>query len=80
MGKWKGIRYGTRGAIRLFDLETDPGEKENLAGNHPALVKKIGQIMDQSHTPSPFWPRQEKPTGKKKKQNRKKKTPKEKKQ
>jgi hypothetical protein len=38
-------------AGELYDLEADPGEKTNVAGEHPEIVGALKQIRDESHTP-----------------------------
>lgn len=43
MGYWKGI--GKQGAVRLYDLSKDIGEKNDLAAQHPDIAKQIGDIM-----------------------------------
>ncbi|MBT5186725.1 MAG: arylsulfatase [Kordiimonadaceae bacterium] len=50
MGKWKGIRLDVRndqmGPIELYNLEDDPSETINIAAEHPEIIKKIDDIMD----------------------------------
>ncbi|PHN05977.1 arylsulfatase [Flavilitoribacter nigricans] len=53
---WKGIRLGTEEPIHLFDLNKDPEELNDLAGQHPDIVQKMENIMAEAHTPSPYWP------------------------
>jgi len=36
----------------LYNLATDPSEKENVAAANPDMVAKLQKIMDQQHTPS----------------------------
>jgi arylsulfatase A len=59
-GKWKGIRLDvnteTDPPIELYDLETDPGEHNNLAAQHPDIVQHIKTIMTQAHRPDKDWP------------------------
>ncbi len=43
MGHWKGI--GMPGAVKLYDLSTDIGEKHDLAAQHPDIAKQIGDFM-----------------------------------
>ena len=31
--------------MQLYDLETDPGEQENLADQHPSIVKNLTELM-----------------------------------
>ncbi len=41
-GKWKLIKVAILpGKTELFDLEKDPGEKENVADQHPEVVKDL---------------------------------------
>jgi arylsulfatase A-like enzyme len=53
---WKGIRLGTSEKIHLFDLASDPQEKNNVASNHPQIVLKMKSIMEKEHQDSPHWP------------------------
>jgi arylsulfatase A len=48
MGKWKGIGGGgkRKSPLRLYDLSKDIGEKNDVAAEHPDIVKKITAIMD----------------------------------
>jgi len=53
MGKWKGIRkniFKGNMQIELYNLDSDPLEKQNIAAAYPAVVKKIEQIMKKEHT------------------------------
>ncbi len=43
MGQWKGI--GMPGAVKLYDLSTDIGEKNDLAEQHPDIARQIGDFM-----------------------------------
>ena len=58
MGKWKAI--GSRGKVRLYDLEKDISESNDLAAKHPDIAKKMGEIMEKAVTP----PRSQKDDGK----------------
>ncbi len=53
MGKWKGIRMDIKKgnkSIQLFNLEDDPQEQTDVAGQHPEIIKKMESIMQQEHT------------------------------
>ncbi|KIC92071.1 chloramphenicol resistance protein [Flavihumibacter sp. ZG627] len=59
-GKWKAIRYYSNGQpdrTELFDLSTDIGEQNNLAGSEPAKVKEMEMLMDRARRASehPLW-------------------------
>jgi len=53
MGNWKAVR--TKKGLELFDLGTDIAENDNLASEHPELVEKAGEIMENAHEYSPFF-------------------------
>ena len=38
-------------SLELYDLSKDPGEKKNLAGSHPAMVKELDHLL-QNHATS----------------------------
>jgi arylsulfatase A len=56
MGPWKGIRLGvgknTDAPIALYDLRSDIAEQHDLASEHPEIVARIAEAMDEAHTPS----------------------------
>ena len=56
IGKWKGIRLGQGSHIELYDLETDIGEKNNIAAGHPDMVKKMEAIMKEAVRPDDRYP------------------------
>jgi len=56
MGKWKAIRIPMiTGDIQLFNLEEILLEQEDVADENPDVVKRVDEIMKESHTPSPLW-------------------------
>lgn len=55
-GRWKGIRRGSPTApIILYDLQTDPAEKQNVVAEHPEIAAKIAQYLQQARHPAPHW-------------------------
>ena len=56
MGRWKGVRLANGAKIELYDLAKDLGEKNNIAGEHPAVVKKIEHLMQTARTESKEFP------------------------
>ena len=52
-GPWKGLiqKAKTEDAkMELFNLDEDPRESNDVAGEHPEIVAKLWQIMQDSHT------------------------------
>ena len=45
MGDWKLIEYFEDGALELYNLKNDLGEKTNLAVKEPAKVKELHDAM-----------------------------------
>lgn len=55
MGPWKAVQQPYHSAIRLYNLDTDLGEKTNVAAQHPEIVAQMKQQMDAAYTPSKRW-------------------------
>ncbi|GGA95380.1 arylsulfatase [Puia dinghuensis] len=59
-GKWKGVRLGVNTIadppIELYDLEKDPGEQQDVAAQHPDIVRQIKADMQQAHQYNKDWP------------------------
>ena len=55
-GNWKLIQAKTH--VWLFDLKTDPGERENLADKRPEVVRELQQAFEawQQEMQEPAWP------------------------
>ena len=45
IGDWKGVRIGIDSKIELFNLKTDIGEKNNVASEHPDIVKQLEEAF-----------------------------------
>ena len=57
-GKWKAIQHNLQKkptAIMLYDLETDLAEQNDVAADHPDVVKEMERIFAEAHTPSAIW-------------------------
>jgi arylsulfatase A-like enzyme len=54
-GKWKAVEQPMYTPIRLYDLDMDLGEKDDVAAKHPDVVARLRKIMDESNTPSARW-------------------------
>ncbi len=58
-GKWKAVQVNVHkdrdGPIKIFDLEADLAERNNLAEQKPGLVARAKKIFAEAHTPSPHW-------------------------
>lgn len=56
MGKWKGVKSNMKkdrnSPWEVFDLEKDEKETENIAAQHPELVKRFEMLMIKEHQPS----------------------------
>ena len=54
-GNWKAVQVGIKknpGApVELYDLANDPGEKKNVAADHPQMVEELQGLMDRARTP-----------------------------
>jgi len=59
-GKWKGVRLNVHAspdaALELYDLSQDVAEKNNVAAQHPDVVKKIISLMREAHVTDMNWP------------------------
>ncbi|MBW2173924.1 MAG: sulfatase-like hydrolase/transferase, partial [Deltaproteobacteria bacterium] len=51
MGDWKVVHPGgENGALELYNLKSDVGEKHNLAGQHPEIIEEMKTRMNRSRT------------------------------
>ena len=55
-GDWKAVKPATDKPTELYNLKTDPGESENVAGEHPDIVAKIEEYLKTARTESKHWP------------------------
>jgi arylsulfatase len=52
MGNWKGIRTGVLGdslRIKLYNLEEDFSESNDLSEQHPEIVSRMKEVFDREH-------------------------------
>lgn len=53
---WKAVRQPMlTGPIELYDLSVDLGETNNVADEHPDIVREMERIMDEAHVPDHRW-------------------------
>jgi hypothetical protein len=55
-GRWKAIRLRLGAQIELFDLKTDPGEKNDVAAMHPEIIARIGTYLRTARSKSIEYP------------------------
>ncbi|MCA9101912.1 MAG: arylsulfatase [Planctomycetales bacterium] len=55
-GRWKAVRHGADGAIELYDLTDDLGERHNVAAEHPDLVARFEEQFRRARSESEHWP------------------------
>lgn len=56
MGKWKAVRQDQGQPIELYDLSTDISEANDVAAQHPDIVKRVEEILKTAHGHSDYWP------------------------
>lgn len=64
VGKWKLLKQHlldtkkkkAEPTTELYDLDTDPGEKQNVIAEHPEIVVQLEKLMREQHTPSKQFP------------------------
>jgi arylsulfatase A-like enzyme len=58
-GDWKAVQQDMYKdeprAIELYNLREDIGETNDVAGKHPEIVKKVKDIFNEAHSPSPHF-------------------------
>lgn len=54
--RWKAVRQPWHADLQLFDLQADPGETIDLAGQRPEVATRLAEIMESAHRDDPNWP------------------------
>ncbi len=54
-GNWKVVQQPYRSNPRLYNLQEDLGEEQDLAAQQPELVQRLVRMMDQADEPSARW-------------------------
>lgn len=55
-GDWKAVRNGPNKPVELYDLAQDSGEKNDVAAEHPDLVKQAEGLFKTARRDDPNWP------------------------
>jgi len=56
MGDWKALRPQAGKPLELFELKTDPGEKQDVAAANPTVLAKIEAYLKTARTDSEHFP------------------------
>ena len=64
IGDWKAVRHGTKLPIELYDLKSDPYERQDVSPANPDVVKRFDDYFRNARTDSQTWPIRERPKGK----------------
>ncbi len=53
MGEWKAVKNSSASMVELYNLSADISEENNVAAEHPDIVKQMEQMMKEQHVPAP---------------------------
>ena len=56
MGQWKAVRNSPGQALELYNLDQDLDESDNIARQHPEIIKKIEDYLKTARTESKVFP------------------------
>ncbi len=55
VGDWKAVRFLLKDKLELYNLADDPGEQQDVADTHPAIVQQMRQAMAEARTDNPAF-------------------------
>ncbi|PXA03531.1 N-acetylgalactosamine-6-sulfatase [Coraliomargarita sinensis] len=56
-GRWKGHRRGGPDApVKLYDVDNDPAEENEVSDKYPEIAEKIGRYLKTARKPAENWP------------------------
>ncbi len=70
-GKWKGVRFGTKEPLELYDLDVDIAEAHNVADRNPEVVSELTDFLNSARIESVYFPAVEYRANKNRKKNSK---------
>ena len=56
MGDWKAVRLAAGKPLELYNLKTDPGEKQDVAERNPRIIAAFEEYFKTARTDSPLYP------------------------
>jgi len=58
-GVWKAVQYrsaaNAKAPIKLYDLSSDPAERNDLSAQYPEVVEEMRELFEKSHTQSEYF-------------------------
>jgi len=63
-GEWKVLRPQAEAPLALYHLKTDPGERQDVAEQHPEIVAQLEALLKEARHDSERWPIQPPPVRK----------------
>ncbi len=51
IGNWKVIKRKRNAQFELYDLDTDVEEQNDVADQHPEIMKKVQKVIELRYTP-----------------------------